>query len=481
MQVTPADVIACQKELASRSCADFLRMAWPQIDGEPYVHNWHIDAIGEHLQAVAAGELTRLLINISPGTSKSSAASVFFPAWLWGPAGKAHYRFLGASHEQTLATRDNLRTRRLVQSRWFQDRWPTVLTSDQNEKTYFENDKFGFRQSSPVASMTGKRGHVVVWDDPTNPEQANSPVELEKAIRVLKETLSDRLVSPTKSGIIIIMQRLNEGDVSGHILESDYGYEHLCLPMEFEPERKCYTSIGFEDPRTKEGELLFEERFPRPWVDKQKVVMGSYGWEGQHQQRPVPRGGAMFKRHWFKNFLPVRPAGLSWVRGWDLAATDDADAAWTRGVLMALEGTKADGYKVIIGDVCGIQGTPMQVRDLIMATAKTDGRKIRGSLPQDPGQAGKAQVMSLVASLVGYDYRFSPETGDKVTRAGPLAAQAEAGNVWLVEGDWNEAFIDELCKFPRGKWADQVDAASRALSVLIMEPEQKSGTVRLKL
>ena len=192
-----ADWQAIEREACRRSLATFIRRAWAVLEpGQPYVHGWHVDAMAEHLEAVTAGQITRLLVNIPPGTMKSMMTSVFWPAWEWGPKGLAHLRFIGASHEEGLATRDNLRMRRLVQSEWFQTLWPLTLTGDQNQKTYFENDATGWRQSCPVSSMTGRRGDRVAWDDPHSVEDAHSLAKLEGANRVFRETLPTRLNNP---------------------------------------------------------------------------------------------------------------------------------------------------------------------------------------------------------------------------------------------------------------------------------------------
>lgn len=464
LQLGEQDLIEVERAYCARGLSYFTRRAWRHFDPQPYQHGWHMDAVGEHLEAAASGEIKRLLINVPPGTSKSTLTCVTFPAWLWGPAGWPSAKFIGASYESTLASRDNRRTRQLIQTDWYQRRWPCELVSDQNEKTYFENDKMGFRQSSAVTAMTGRRADFVVWDDPLSPEKAYSEPHRETAVRVFQETLPLRLVSPELSVIVINMQRLHEGDVSGHILENDYGYTHLCLPMEFEPDRKCYTNIGWEDPRTEEGELLMPSRFPKEVVERDKKVMGSFATAGQFQQRPSPRGGGMFKRHWFE-IKEAAPAGVRWIRGWDLAATDDPSAARTAGVKVGVhgEGSKRTFW---VGNVVKGQLGPADVEKLIAQTAALDGELVEGSLPQDPGAGGKAWAQALVTAAAGYTYRKSPETGDKVTRAQPFAAQAEAGNVYLIKGDWNEEYLDELTTFPAGKFKDQVDASSRAFMAL---------------
>jgi predicted phage terminase large subunit-like protein len=235
--------------------------------------------------------------------------------------------------------------------------------------------------------------------------------------------------------------------------------------MRFEPARRCVTSIGFHDPRETDGDLLFPERFPEDQVASLEKTMGSYASAGQLQQRPAPRGGGMFKREWFP-VVGAAPVQCQWVRGWDLAATASDTAAYTAGVLI---GRAPDG-RFYIADARRIQGSAADVERLLINTASQDASErlnVKGSIPQDPGQAGKAQSQYLIRQLAGFSYRASPESGDKETRAQPLAAQAEAGNVLLVEGAWNRDFLAELETFPMGKFKDQVDAATRAFSELV--------------
>jgi len=177
-------------------------------------------------------------------------------------------------------------------------------------------------------SMTGSRGDRVILDDPLSVDQANSDADLRAAELTFTESVPTR-ISNDKSAIVVIMQRLHERDTSGLIIDRGLGYEHLCLPMRFESDRRCKTSIGFIDPRSNDGELLFPERFSHATVDMLEKTMGSYAAAGQLQQRPAPRDGGMFKRSWF-NIVNAIPAGTRFVRGWDLAATDGA-GDWTVG------------------------------------------------------------------------------------------------------------------------------------------------------
>ena len=466
MSAALADPIAALRELDRLDCdslSGFIRRAWQVIEpAAPYVHGWHIDAIAEHLEAITAGEITRLLINVPPGTMKSLAVGVFWPAWEWGPKGRPSTRVVATSHSIPLAVRDNLKARRLIQSPWYQALWGdrVVLTGDQNAKTKFENTATGFRDAMAFRSLTGSRGDRVVIDDPHSVDGAESEAERTGVTTTFLESVPTRLNNPQRSAIVVVMQRLHERDVSGVILSKDLGYEHLMLPMEFEPERRCRTGIGFEDPRQNDGDLLFPERFPREVVERDKIPLGSYAVAGQFQQRPAPREGGLFKRAWF-GVTRAAPADCKWVRAWDLAATEQKagkEPAYTAGVKM---GRASDG-RIYIADVRRERLSPGGVEKLIANTAQQDGSACRISLPQDPGQAGKAQAQYLVRQLQGYAVRATPESGDKVTRAEPVSAQAEAGNIILVQGPWNDAFLDEVGSFPNGAFKDQVDAMSRA-------------------
>lgn len=455
------DRIALEREACRRSLATFVREAWHVLEpGQPYMHGWHVDVICEHLEAVTAGDLNRLLINIPPGTMKSSLTSVFWPAWEWGPKGLPATRFIGASHEQGLAIRDTMKMRRLVTSEWFQERWPIQLTADNNQKLNFENSKTGFRQACAVGSMTGKRGDRVVWDDPHSAESALSDAERNTALRVFQETLPTRLNNPDRSAIIIVMQRLHEHDVSGYILENDLGYEHLMLPMEFEPERACTTSLGWRDPRTEDGELLFPERFPRHVVDRDKRVMGSLATAGQFQQRPTPRTGAFFEWESLQ-VVQAAPELVEVVRYWDKAGTDGG-GAYTAGVKI---GMGVDGRWYILDVVRGQWAAPKR-EQTIKQTAQLDGRHCKIWIEQEPGSGGKESAEATVRNLAGYSIYAERATGEKSVRAEPYAVQIEAGNVSLVAGPWNSEFINEHKTFPVGKYKDQVDAAGGGFNKL---------------
>lgn len=460
-----------ERELCRRSLSAFAKRAWHILEpATPLKWGWALDSICEHLEAVSRGEIKRLLMNVPPGSMKSLLTGVIFPAWEWGPLGMRSLRYLATAHKQDLAVRDNMKCRRLIQSEWYQRLWPVALTSDQNAKTKFENSSTGFREAMAFTSMTGSRGDRVILDDPHSVDDANSPAMLEAGILTFREALPSR-VNNDDSAIIIIMQRLHEKDVSAVAL--DLGYEHLCIPMRYEDGRSRHI-VGKPDPRTKDGELMFPERFSEKQVQELEKSLGSYASAGQLQQRPAPREGGLFKRSWFQ-FVHAMPAGnRKRVRAWDLAATKKAtsnDPDWTAGVLMS----RGDGGDFLIEGCERLRGSPMDVQAAIKSRAVTDGVNVTIRLPQDPGQAGKAQAEQMARDLAGYPVKVERPTGDKSTRATPAAAQAEAGNIAiLVTGDpardaWIEPFLDEVTMFPGAAHDDQVDAMADALNELAVK------------
>lgn len=525
-QEAAAELLRRRREREQNSTLrGFAQNAWHVLEpATPLKWGWALDAICDHLTAVSLGHITRLCMNVPPGTMKSLLTGVIWPAWEWGPMDLQEHRFLGTSHKEALATRDNLKCRRLINSDWYQRRWQVEMLTDQNMKTKFENSRTGFREAMAFGSMTGSRGDRVILDDPLSADDANSEAELLAAETTFLEALPTR-VNNDSSAIVVIMQRLHERDTTGVIYGRDLPYTHLVLPMEFEPERRCYSVVtptwhhsppvlarldrktqhwyldGEEIPEDREevereplrevyaqdlrqadGDLLFPERFPQQQVEELKKTLGSYASAGQLQQRPTPRGGGLFKREWF---LPIAalPSRVRLARGWDFAAALDETEAATASVLMAR--TVEDNPRYIIVDVTRDHLSAAGVERALKRVSTEDeiryGRSLRGSIPQDPGQAGKSQKLRLLTGpLAGRNYHASPETGDKITRALPLAAAAEAGTVYYLVANWNSAFLDEISAFPTAKFKDQVDAASRAFAELTEQPTWYSPEVVLE-
>lgn len=300
----PFQLDQVKAEKARRNFKEFVIQSWPVVEPSTrFVDGLHVDAICSHLQAVAEGRTANLLINVPPGHAKSLLVCVLWPAWVW--IGHPEKRWLFASYREELAIRDSLKCRRLIESDWYQRHWGHVfqLRKDQNQKHRFENDRSGYRVVVPMSAGTGERGDYVVIDDPHSVDQAESDSERTRGVEWWNGSMSTRLNDPSNGHLVVVQQRLHESDLTGDLLQRG-GYEHLCLPAEFEPERRCSTSIGWQDPRTERGELLWPQRFDRAVLDRIQIALGSYRYAGQFQQRPAPADGGVLKRPWWNYWQP---------------------------------------------------------------------------------------------------------------------------------------------------------------------------------
>lgn len=460
-------------ERALKSLHTFLiEYAWPVLNpGVPFTDNWHIHAICEHLEAVHRGEIRRLIINMPFRMLKSTIVSAAFPAWEW--LDRPALTYLTSSYSKDLATRDAVDSRRIIESPKYQAHTAVGfrMVGDQNVKTRYENDQRGQRTvTSTDSAGTGFGGNRLIVDDPVSAKMANSPAAIEASIEWWKGTGITRLNDPERDAIIIVHQRLAPNDLTGYILSDEggggEGWDHLVLPMEYEREHTKVTSIGWSDPREAEGELLMPQRVGARAVKELKTALGEYHSAAQLQQRPNDRRGVLFDPDLLVEVDEIPAGDWRWCRGWDLAATDEKnggnpDAAWTVGGRI---GFCADTNRWLVADVQRERFGPDGVAMLIKQTANLDGSGVEVDLPQDPGQAGKSQVLHFVGMLAGFTVSYSPESGDKATRATPFASQVNAGNVLVLKRPWLTSLKDEMRRFPGGKFKDQVDALARAFN-----------------
>jgi predicted phage terminase large subunit-like protein len=310
MQLSESDLLDIERDYCARSLANFAKRAWHILEPATDLKwGWCVDSICEHLEAVTRGEIRRLLINVPPGTMKSLLTSVIWPAWEWGPKNMPSKRFLSTAHKEELAIRDSTKCRRLIKSDWYQKLWPIGLTGDVNAKKKFENTATGFREAMAFGSMTGSRGDRVIIDDPHSVDDANSATKLMSDVTTFREAVPTR-VNNEASAIVIIMQRLAVGDVAEIALS--FGYQHLLIPMRYEAGRSKNVT-GMSDPRTKEGELMFPDRFTPKMVEELELILGPYGTAGQLQQRPNPRGGRIIKTEWFKTYTQPPTIKHRWI------------------------------------------------------------------------------------------------------------------------------------------------------------------------
>ena len=451
--------------------AGFVREAWHVLEPETeYVHSWHIDAICAHLEAVTRGEINRLLINVPPGSMKSLLVSVLWPAWEWGPAGRRALRYLTTSFAEDNAKRDARKHRDLVMSDWYQALWPEVRLSRAGEMS-FANTSTGNRECSAFGSLTSKRGDRLIIDDPHSTDTAESDVERTATTRRFREGATNRLNNQKRSAIVVVMQRLHEDDISGTILKLGMGYVHLCLPMEFDPDRACRTSIGFRDPRRNAGDLLDPIRFPRDAVEDLKRDMGPYAYAGQYMQTPGPRDGAFFQEAWFPRFRPgSEPENLRIYLTSDHAPT---------------AGPKSDANGVRVwgvdrhGDIWMIGGRKGRMRmdelcDIIVGNLNDRHRDERPALeglirqfkpfawfPEGDNNY-RAVEPFILRRMREEEVRcriepISPHGSDKATRAQAAQAMAAMRRIHIPEGPEGDEVIHELIGFLTLTHDEEVD------------------------
>jgi predicted phage terminase large subunit-like protein len=474
----PSDI---DRELAERNLRDFVRSAWAVVEpSTPFVEGWHIDAITEHLQAITRGEIRNLLINVPPRHMKSLLVSVFWPCWEWLRCPQR--RWLFSSYAATLSIRDSVKCRRLIDSLWYQANWSDrfALTGDQNAKARFENDRSGYRLSTSVGgTVTGEGGDRVICDDPHSVQEAESDTVRMNTVDWWNMVMSTRLNDPRTAAKVIVMQRCHQQDLSGHVLEQG-GWEYLCLPAEYEVNGRV-TSIGWSDPRTEPGELLWPERFGVKEIEDLKRSLGSYGAAGQLQQRPAPSGGGIIKKHWWRYWqppdaklapVPVRQfdGSLQLVeavvlpekfdqqaQSWDCAFKDLGTSDFVAGQVWAAK--RADRYLLdYVQKRLDLPGTVAAVKAMSEKWPGTNAKYI-----EDKAN-GPAVIQSLKHAISGL-IAVNPE-GGKIARANAVSPQIESGNVYLPHPSlfpWVEGFIESCAAFPNGAYDDDVDAATQAL------------------
>lgn len=472
-QVDPRELeLRLRARLCQDSLKEFVKTFWHVIEpGRELIWGWPIEAICDHLEAVTRGEIKRLLITVPPGSSKSLLTRVFWPTWEW--AINPSRRYIGASYAQHLAERDNRRARSIVQSDLYKKMFDHVKMSDeQATKTNFANTSTGWMFATSVQGLgTGERGDRFIIDDAHNVSKAESAQDRQRVLLWFSETVPSRLNDLDKDAIVAIMQRVHQDDLAQAAI--DRRYEHLLIPMHYDSSRAKTTIIGWSDPRTEEGQLMWPERFSAGAVADLEDALGPYASAAQLEQEPVPRQGGLFTPENIVEVeeLPDTEADYEFVRAWDLAASEGA-GAYTVGVKMGRNLKNGNFYIV---DVKRKRLGPDGVRKMITGAAAEDGAGVPIRIPQDPGQAGKAQVASIISELAGYNARAEAQSGSKETRAEPLAAQVEAGNVRILTRGWTKAFLEEMRFFPRGKYKDQVDAASSAFNALATKRKRGIG------
>lgn len=403
------------------------------------------------LGRIAEGEIDRLLVLMPPGSAKSTYASQVFPAWWFHRHPES--RVIAASHTQELASHFGRAVRNLAAEH--ADSLGYAIRRDSHAAHRFETTGGGgYFAAGLGGGITGRRADLVLIDDPVKSHaEAESALARDAAWNWYRAELIPRLKPGGR--IVMIMTRWHEDDIGGRVLAHDDGWAVLRLPALAEA----------EDPLGRRpGAALWPAWEDEAALLRKRSSLGERVWAAQYQQRPTPPGGSLFQVGRIA-IEDAPPPGIAWVRAWDLAASaagDGRDPDWTVGLRLGRDGQG----RLWVDDVIRFRGGPHDVAERLRLTARMDGASVPIGLPQDPGQAGKAQIAWLAGQLAGFQVRASPESGAKHLRAQPVAAAIEAGRLVLRRAEWNAALIGELAEFPHGRKDDQVDALSRAHAML---------------
>jgi predicted phage terminase large subunit-like protein len=514
-------------DLDRADCEDslykFLKKSWPYIDSSEFTEGWPIEAVAEHLQAVADGEIKRLIVNIPPRCAKSSLTSVAFPAWVWlqppqwnSATSGAGVQFLHASYAQQLSLRDSVKCRRLIESAWYQRLWSDrfKLTGDQNTKTRFDNDRSGSRLSTSVGSaLTGEGGNIIVVDDPNAAQEAFSEATIHSTIEWWDSALSTRLNDPKTGAFIVIQQRLGEEDLTGHITSKDVGdWTHLCLPMRYEWERHTYTSIGWNDPRglddegnalvkvtadgervavsveahdvliKREGTLLWPERFGETEVVGLERRLGPWATAGQLQQRPEPKGGGIIKSDWWQTWEASHYPDMDMI----IASLDTAYTSKTENDPSALTIWGVFSGDVVaqnlksLGDESERVFSESHPRVMLMSAwegryelhqlvekVAVSCRKMKVDKLLIENKAAGHSVAQEIKRLYGHEnfavQLYDPKGQDKLARLYSVQHIFAEKMIYAPRRQWADAVIQQVGQFPKGKHDDLVDTVSMAL------------------
>jgi predicted phage terminase large subunit-like protein len=450
------------------SFAEFVHNAWPIVDQRPLQWNRYLAALALHLESVARGRIRRLVGNGPPRMGKSNLFAIMWPAWIWACVNPAE-AFIYLSYSDDLVTEHSTKCRALIESPWYQEtfrpewRLGVVKVAGgrvSNRQDDFANTAGGRRIASSIKSdVIGRGATKVCIDDPLSAQEARSMAERARALEVVQQAVATRFNDPATGGAVLLMQRMDPEDPAQWAIDS--GWEHFCTPMEKdEREHVTYETVDGErrelwrDERAP-GEVLDPERFPPEALAQIKKSFSPLKYAAQFGQRPVrdARAGKMFNRGMFK-VIDAAPTGdrvVRTTRSWDLASTEGEGGIQTSGEpdwTVGGRGSLLDDGSIVIEHINDGQWGPREVRRQVKNTAIADGHAVKITLPQDPGQAGKDQASEYVAMLLGYTVATRRPTGDKVVRAGPASAQAQAGNIAVVRAPWNERFFQVLEGFP---------------------------------
>lgn len=478
-----------QRSACENSLHEFIIQYWHVVEpGREFVDNWHIQALCDHLEAVTAGDITRVLFNVPPGAMKSLLVNVFWPAWEWGPKNMPWVRYLSASYSEDLTVRDNRRCRAILADPRYQEMWGDRVQIDprQDATGNYATLAKGWRIATSVGGVgTGERADRVIIDDPHSIKTADSEIIRNATLQWWREVIPTRVNDAQKSAFVVIMQRVHEEDVSGDIIAQG-GWTHVMIPMRFDSRRPGHTKIGWSDPRTEDGDLFWPARFPDWTVQRDERVLGKFAVASQFQQSPTPRGGSIILDHWWKVWPPEGQED-SWTtylpdeNGREVAKTVFPSLNY---VLLSLdtaytEKEENDWSACTVWGAFEMNGNPkvilieawrerLEMRALVQKIIDTARRRKADGVLIEAKASGISvgQEMRRLMRDGEFTIFVEPPKGDKTARLHSVSAQFSDGLVYAPERKWADMVIEECAQFPRSKHDDLVDTVSAGLKKL---------------
>jgi len=470
--VSAIDILAglpTEQQLVAALCRrrfyDFFLEFWETIEAADLVPNWHIEFICDQLQEVyeawARGESQAdVLINVPPGSSKSTTVTQLFPAWLW--VKNATVRVISSSYAADLSTAHAVKTRDCITSDKFKAVFPGLIQikHDEGGKTAYRNTEKGQRfTTSTGGRVTGMHGDFIIVDDPINPEESESEATRFRANRFVSKTLSTRKTNKKRSVTIMVMQRLHEADPAGTWLAGKKQLRHICLP-------------GFlsDDVRPAEARdyyvdgLLDANRLDLQALNRLKEDLGSYGYAGQIQQRPSPEGGGKLKKTWFHKIS--WPDFLTLTNGQKVVWQFDADTAFTADQKNDPTGIMSSAYVGNTLYIRYVEWVRLEMGPLcrhLPEFVQKHGYTADSMLYIEPKANGKSTVQIIRESTKLNVAEAPTPVGSKMERVNAAAPFAESLRVVLIDGNWNTPFVEELSAFPNAAHDESADLLTQAI------------------
>jgi predicted phage terminase large subunit-like protein len=444
-------------DLLRRDFACFARRAFSELNPQtPFLLGWHFEIIAAKLAAVFEGRIRRLIINLPPRHLKSHLASVAFPAWCLGR--KPSAQILCVSYAQELADKLSRDCRRVVASDWYRWIFPTRLSPRHQAVPEFDTTVQGCRIATSVGGvLTGRGADIIIIDDPLKPEEALSEAHRQGANEWFDHTLYSRLNDKQHGAIVLIMHRLHEDDLVGHVLAQE-DWEIVRLPAIAEDDETIlYDSLlGQRCFERRRGEALHPAREPLAMFEQIRKTIGEYNFAGQYQQMPAPLGGGLVKAGWFRRYAAEEgPPFERIVQSWDTAS----------------KATELSDFSVCTS--WGIHGKNLYLLDVLRRrmeypelkrAVREQYEQLRPSVVLIEDKASGTQlIQELIAEGLYAVTRYQPQL-DKVMRMHAQTAMIENGFVHLPkEAPWLAPYLHELTAFPKGRHDDQVDSTAQML------------------